>query len=174
MRKEIRKKTFVFALAFCLFLLFVENVYAQAVQQVNSSSSMTFDETNDPHSPVYLEALRERQIFRQEEIKRNGFKWYAWTAAPKAITDFVLSRTPKLKIELQNEALRIDYAVDDIDGDNKPDVILNYWSIHYCGRIGCQYEIYFADKKKLNIVYSAHKVAPVKGGIVVDGVRHDL
>lgn len=118
-----------------------------------------------PEAMAESEKLQEQN--RQAELMANGFKWMPWKQSGQKIKDFIAERNlADLDAIDMRQGDFFDVAVEDVDHDGSPDVLV--WDWGNCGKEGCLFTIYFGNKLRKPAYYSAKTIRPYERGVVVD------
>ncbi len=96
------------------------------------------------------------------------FNWVPWNAAPKTLKDYINSRDKNIYQNILMNSKATKVAVQDLDFDEKNDVIISISSPMFCGAAGCRFYMIPGEIKKKTLAFNAHQVKPMRRGILAD------
>jgi hypothetical protein len=125
--------------------------------------------TAQPAVDPVAQAEQLTQQIRAEErkidLQNNNIKWLPWDQSGQSVQDFVMKRD-KFYRSLIGTGRHIDIAINDMDGNGQPDIVLFFWD--HCGNQGCLYKIYYDQEKKKTDNFFGWEFIPYKNGVMLD------
>jgi len=160
-------------LSFLFFFVLMASPMALAQQLPaavpNTAPATTVAPSAAPVDEAIARAEQATQQIRAEErlldLQNHGLKWVPWVQTGQATKDFIFNRDEKVKT-LIGIGNGIDVAVQDLNLNGKPDMILYYWK--ECGNQGCMYQIFFDNENQAPLSYFGWELIPYKEGIMLD------
>jgi hypothetical protein len=129
--------------------------------------------TSSAQKGIPQDLLQEHLEFRQKEREENGFNWVPWSDVGDKVRQLVLSRDPDV-FNKDDKMEYIDVAIEDVDTNGEPDIILNFWEPRSCGTQGCRFKIFFDSPLKDREYFIGWLLQPYKEGIKLDGTYFSL